>query len=108
MYDPALPGTPDFVFPAARLAVFVDGCFWHGCHRCYRRPHSSQTYWDRKVILNKSRDARVNGAMRRAGWRARRIWEHDLWTPGRALAIIRAALDVDREGLSNLSDGGSR
>ncbi len=100
MYAQDLPGTPDFVFPAAKLAVYVDGCFWHGCSRCYRRPKSSQTYWDLKVSGNKSRDTRVTQALRRNGWRVRRIWEHDLQRPGRALAIIRRALtnaQLDRQ-----------
>src|SRR2546421_5953624 len=51
-----LPGKPDFIFPEQRLALFVDGCFWHGCPKCYRRPHSHQDYWDGKVVYNKSRD----------------------------------------------------
>ena len=78
MYGCELPGKPDFVFPAARLAIFVDGCFWHGCPRCYRRPHSSQDYWDQKVRTNQSRDLRITHKLRRAGWAVRRIWEHDL------------------------------
>ncbi len=92
MYDFELPGTPDFVFPAARVAIYVDGCFWHGCPRCYRRPHSSQAYWDQKVSLNRCRDARVNRAMRRLGWIVRHIWEHDLRRPGRAVAIVNNVL----------------
>ena len=92
MYARELPGNPDFIFPAARLAVYADGCFWHGCSRCYRRPHSRQNYWDKKVQANRARDARVNRAMRRAGWIVRRIWEHDLRRPGRALNIVKAAL----------------
>lgn len=96
MYDCGLPGTPDFVFTAAKVAIYVDGCFWHGCSRCYRRPHSSQRYWDGKVSLNKARDARVNRALWRRGWRIRRIWEHDVRTPGRALAIIREALRISK------------
>lgn len=73
-----LPGTPDIVFSAARLAIFVDGCFWHGCSLCYRRPHSSQDYWDAKIKLNRRRDARVDRKLRRSGWSVHRIWEHDL------------------------------
>jgi DNA mismatch endonuclease (patch repair protein) len=78
MYAEDLLGTPDFVFPGARLAIFVDGCFWHGCPSCYRRPRSSQSYWDAKVRTNKLRDHRIDRQLRRAGWSVRRIWEHEL------------------------------
>ena len=71
MYAPDLPGTPDFVFLAARLAIFVDGCFWHGCPCCYRRPRSSQNYWDAKVRTNQSRDQRIDRQLRGAGWSVR-------------------------------------
>ena len=78
MYAEALPGTPDFVFKAKKLVVFVHGCFWHGCPRCYRRPHSSRRYWDGKVARNRSRDVRVVAQLRKAGWRVLRIWECQL------------------------------
>lgn len=73
-----LPGKPDFVFDEKRVAIFVDGCFWHGCPKCYRRPHSSQDYWDAKVQGNISRDRRNRSRLRRAGWRILRVWEHEL------------------------------
>ena len=71
-----LPGRPDVVFPRARVAVFVDGCFWHGCARCYRRPASSRAYWDAKLARNRARDRRAARALRAAGWRVLRFWEH--------------------------------
>lgn len=73
-----LPGKPDFVFRRKRVCIFVDGCFWHGCPRCYRRPESSRKYWDEKVKRNRARDRRVNRDLRKAGWRVVRIWEHQL------------------------------
>jgi len=73
-----LPGTPDFAFPYKKLAVFVDGCFWHGCPLCYRRPKSSRSYWDSKVARNVARDKRDLVALRKLGWRVVRIWEHEL------------------------------
>ena len=66
-------GMPDFLFRNARLAVFVDGCFWHGCPRCYRRPRSNKKFWDEKIARNKARDGRVNRERRRLGWRVIRI-----------------------------------
>lgn len=75
-------GKPDFIFKGNRLAIFVDGCFWHGCRRCYRRPKSNQKYWDLKVIRNRTRDRRVNSALRKVGWQVLRIWEHELAAKG--------------------------
>lgn len=75
---PALPGKPDFVFRRHRLAVFVDGCFWHGCPCHCRMPSSNQAYWAPKLAKNKARDKVVTAALRKRGWRVLRIWEHDL------------------------------
>ncbi|MES2595471.1 MAG: very short patch repair endonuclease [Verrucomicrobiota bacterium] len=69
---------PDFVFRKARLAVFVDGCFWHGCPEHFRRPGSRQEFWDAKIARNQARDLEVTRALRRAGWRVLRLWEHEL------------------------------
>ena len=71
-------GRPDFLFRRNRLALFVDGCFWHGCPRCYRRPKSNRKFWDDKIERNRERDRKVSRELRRLGWRVIRIWEHDL------------------------------
>ena len=73
-----LPGKPDFVFLKQRVVVFVDGCFWHGCPKCYRRPTSNTSYWDEKLRKNVARDNSRRGRLRRNGWRVLRIWEHSL------------------------------
>jgi DNA mismatch endonuclease (patch repair protein) len=73
-----LPGVPDFVFHKEKVAIFVDGCFWHGCPRCYRRPHSSRKYWDEKVKRNITRDRKNRALLREMGWIPVRIWEHSL------------------------------
>ena len=73
-----LPGKPDFVFRATRVAVFVDGCYWHGCSRHCRIPASNRPYWLQKITSNKTRDRLVNRTLLRAGWRVLRIWECDL------------------------------
>lgn len=73
-----LPGRPDFVFRNERLCVFVDGCFWHGCPKCYRRPGSNRAYWDAKVERNRMRDRQVTRELRSADWQVLRIWEHQL------------------------------
>lgn len=68
-------GCPDFTFPAARLAVFVDGCFWHGCPRCYQAPKQNAAFWRRKIDRNRARDRGVVRALRFMNWRVIRIWE---------------------------------
>lgn len=68
----------DFVFRRERVVIFVDGCFWHGCPKHRTWPASRAAWWRRKILGNKQRDARVNRALRRAGWRVVRIWEHTL------------------------------
>jgi DNA mismatch endonuclease, patch repair protein len=73
-----LPGRPDFVFPSYRLALFVDGCFWHGCRWHCRRATSNTSFWDQKLAVNKTRDLRVNHLLKLQGWTVLRIWEHAL------------------------------
>jgi DNA mismatch endonuclease (patch repair protein) len=76
-----LAGRPDFAFPRAKLAVFVDGCFWHGCPRCYRAPQSSKVFWRAKLAENKARDLVVNRQLRADGWKVLRVWECQLRKP---------------------------
>jgi len=66
---------PDFVFRQMRLALFVDGCFWHGCPKHATKPANNRAFWRRKLSGNKKRDQVVNRTLRRAGWRVVRIWE---------------------------------
>lgn len=73
-----LPGKPDFVFQSTRLAIFVDGCFWHGCPLHGRNPDSNPEYWLPKLARNRARDLAVTRELRRRGWRVLRFWEHDL------------------------------
>lgn len=88
-----LIGRPDFVFRHARLAVFVDGCFWHGCTMHGRIPSSNQAYWHPKIARNKARDKFVTAALRKLGWRVLRIWEHSLRRPDHVAARLHAALE---------------
>jgi DNA mismatch endonuclease (patch repair protein) len=71
-------GTPDFAFPKSKIAVFVDGCFWHGCSTHCRLPRTNADYWMNKISRNVRRDARVGRELRRKGWVVIRIWEHEL------------------------------
>jgi DNA mismatch endonuclease (patch repair protein) len=68
---------PDIVFTRARLAVFVDGCFWHSCPTHGRSPLSNQAYWAPKLRRNAERDRRQDEALIVSGWEVVRIWEHE-------------------------------
>ena len=81
-------GKPDFLFRRNRLAVFVDGCFWHGCPKHCKIPAGNRAFWEKKFVANKARDRRVNRELRKLGWRVIRIWEHDLKSPNRILSHI--------------------
>jgi DNA mismatch endonuclease (patch repair protein) len=108
-----LLGKPDFLFPKARMAVFVDGCFWHGCPK-HSKParwlrkssmkslppsakakRTGRTFWKQKLAANIARDRVVNRELRKLGWRVIRIWEHELSkSPERCVRQIHHALNV--------------
>jgi DNA mismatch endonuclease (patch repair protein) len=71
-------GKPDFVFPKHKLAVFVDGCFWHGCPIHATQPKQNAEFWRAKIARNQARDRLVTRTLRAKGWRVMRIWEHEL------------------------------
>ena len=75
-------GRLDFVFQKGRVAVFVDGCFWHGCPKHSKLPVNNRAFWRKKMAANKARDRRVNRTLRQANWRVVRIWEHELGQGG--------------------------
>ena len=91
-------GNPDFVFQSSRLAVFVDGCFWHGCPQHGSQPTSNQEFWRRKFAKNKSRDRIVRKTLEAAGWNVFRIWQHELLRRNEAALVrrIRKKLAPDR------------
>jgi DNA mismatch endonuclease (patch repair protein) len=82
-----ITGRPDFAFPKSRLAVFLDGCFWHGCPRCGTIPASNRLYWVSKISGNTRRDRRQNQILRAKGWHVLRVWEHDL-RPSRIPCVV--------------------
>lgn len=67
----------DIVFSKAKIAVFVDGCFWHGCPEHFIMPKTNVEYWSAKIAKNKDRDIRVDRVMAQADWTAIHVWEHD-------------------------------
>jgi DNA mismatch endonuclease, patch repair protein len=71
-------GKPDFYFSELRIAIFVDGCFWHGCPKCFQAPQQNASFWAAKISRNRQRDQEVSRALRRLGIKVIRLWEHDL------------------------------
>lgn len=69
---------PDFVFRARKLAVFVDGCFWHGCPIHGTQPRQNGAFWRKKIAANRTRDRLVTRTLRARGWTVLRLWEHEL------------------------------
>ena len=86
MHSKAIPGRPDFSFEDKKVAIFVDGCFWHGCPNCCRRPNSRQDYWNAKIDKNMQRDLDTTKALEATGWVVYRIWEHEIKSNARNIA----------------------
>jgi len=80
----------DMVFTRTRVAVFIDGCFWHGCPDHHRPARTNAEFWSAKVAGNRERDARTNALLRDAGWTVLRFWEHE--PPAAVVARIAAAV----------------
>jgi DNA mismatch endonuclease (patch repair protein) len=105
------PGTPDIAYPGRKVAIFVNGCFWHRCPRCtLAMPKSHSEFWERKFIRNQERDARKTRELDDTGWRVMTVWECELRArPAEVLASISAelsrwpaleALEGRRQGIS--------
>ena len=97
-----IPGRPDFVFPVERLAVFVDGCFWHGCPQHCRMPEANGRYWQEKIARNIRRDRVTVHTLKAAGWRVIRLWGHALRYPDRVGRRIIKELSAARSGCKHL------
>lgn len=88
-----LAGKPDFLFRRARVAVFVDGCFWHGCPRHGRKPDTNCDYWRNKLARNRARDLKVSRLLRKNRWIVLRFWEHDVKDTRFVVSRLRDALE---------------
>lgn len=97
-----LSGNPDFVYPRHRVALFVDGCFWHGCAKHCRIPETNRRYWIDKIERNKCRDRKTSRTLREKGWAVIRIWEHEV----KSDASFRRKLRRLREALKSPSLSG--
>ncbi|WP_435123377.1 very short patch repair endonuclease [Micromonospora tulbaghiae] len=86
----------DLVFPRERIAVFIDGCYWHGCPEHYKAPSANAAYWSAKIATNVARDQDTNSRLAAAGWRVIRAWEHE---SAEAVAdrLVAARIEVAHE-----------
>ncbi len=73
-----ITGKPDLYFSKAQIAVFIDGCFWHHCLECYKRPKTNKKYWDKKIAGNVKRDEQINKKLIEQGIKVIRFWEHEI------------------------------
>ncbi|WP_113962924.1 very short patch repair endonuclease [Mycobacterium shimoidei] len=87
---PTLRRTADLVFTRRRVAVFVDGCFWHGCPDHHRQPSANAGYWTAKVARNRARDIATDETLAAAGWTVLRFWAHQ--SPADVAEAIRKAV----------------
>ena len=101
-----LPGSPDIVFPSARVAVFIDGCFWHRCPLHYTAPVRNADFWRSKVERNVARDDMANEQLNAAGWAVVRIWEHEILSE--IDRVASSVVQVVRERRSVSWPGGRR
>lgn len=92
-----LPGKPDVAYPRQKVAIFVDGCFWHGCPRHCRIPATNRAYWTRKIERNKMRDRCCTRELKQNGWTVIRIWEHEFGAASLTRKLNRLAGLLGRE-----------
>lgn len=83
---------PDFIFKKARIAIFVDGCFWHCCPLHFKLPENNRSFWEPKFQANVTRDKRATQLLRSAGWSVLRVWEHDLKDAKSFVSLVRRRL----------------
>lgn len=95
---PNLPGHPDLIIPVSHTAIFVHGCFWHGCPRHYRAPRMRSSYWSKKVLSNRRRDGKSASTLRARGWSVMTIWECQI---ARDLSQVMARIQRVSDSASN-------
>jgi DNA mismatch endonuclease (patch repair protein) len=98
MHPADVPGLPDFVFSDDKIAVFIDGCFWHRCPSCRRTtPATNRDYWMKKLMLNAARARHIERQLRRRGFRVMRVWEHELRSTEMVRDVVRRLLAARRD-----------
>jgi len=77
-YQPKMYGKPDYASKELEVAIFIDGCFWHGCYKHFRLPKTNQDFWKRKIVRNILRDFNVTAYYKKRNWWVIRVWEHSI------------------------------
>lgn len=106
LHGKRLPGNPDLVFPGRRAAVFVHGCFWHGCPHCRvgrRKVKSNTAYWEQKIARNQARDARAADYLTAAGWKVFTVWGCEAADQTALERLANAVADQPSSGSSPLT-----
>jgi DNA mismatch endonuclease (patch repair protein) len=100
-YGKDLPGSPDIVIRRLYLAIFVDGCFWHGCPKHGSVPKTNRSFWQAKIKRNQARDKKADKNLRKLGWATLRFWEHDIRENiVRVVAKIEHAVQMQKSKLN--------
>ena len=94
IHSRAVPGIPDISNRRRRLAVFVDGCFWHGCPICYKEPKTNTEFWREKIRRNRARREVVRADLEAQGFRVVEIWEHEAGDQDAVVGRVCAALEA--------------
>jgi len=87
IHDQTVFGKPDITIKKKKLVIFIDGCFWHACKKCYKEPTTNTKFWRDKINGNKKRREKVILVLRKDGWKILQVWEHDVKRD--ALSVIR-------------------
>ena len=88
LHPAEIAGRPDIYFPRQKLAIFIDGCFWHGCSRCGHIPKTRRLFWEAKILRNKARDKATARKLRQKRMNVIRIWEHSLVDRARTDEVV--------------------
>lgn len=88
--NPKMYGHPDMIINDKKIAIFLDGCFWHGCKKCKNTPKTNKIYWTTKISSNRERDKTISKNLRSRGWIVLRLWEHQI-KPNPRLVISKLA-----------------
>lgn len=91
-YQPKIYGKPDFANRKKRILIFVDGCFWHHCKKCFVKPKTNKGFWNKKIRNNCIRDKKVNKYLKKEGWIVLRFWEHEIKNIENCYNIIYAGI----------------
>ena len=92
IHDKTVFGTPDISNKSKKVAIFIDGCFWHGCDRCYVEPKTNTEFWRNKIVRNKERREKVRMDLKKDNWKILQFWEHQVTLDSKRIASRIAEL----------------